>query len=113
MGYEGGERRVHRVLVTRNSEYHLRGDRCIAVRDRRSGRWDTLHLAVSREIHGTLRFLPNGAVAANRGQPNVGDSVVFKTTGKSVVTSPVLAVERPSLDTVRAYEKSSVRLATG
>ena len=30
MSYEGPERRIHRVFVTRNTEYHVRQDRCVA-----------------------------------------------------------------------------------
>jgi hypothetical protein len=39
MGYLGKERRIHRIFVTRNSEYHVRRNVCVGVRDRRSGEW--------------------------------------------------------------------------
>ena len=32
------ERRIHKVYVTRNTEYHVRRNVCIAVLDRKSGR---------------------------------------------------------------------------
>ena len=39
MSYEGSDRRVHQVFVTRNTEYHVRAELCVAVRDRGLGRW--------------------------------------------------------------------------
>src|SRR6187549_387121 len=45
-GYEGTERRRHRVYMTRNTEYHFRDGVCVAVRDRRTGDWLPGHLAL-------------------------------------------------------------------
>ena len=45
MGYLGKERRIHRIFVTRNSEYHVRRNVCVGVRDRRSGEWLAGHMA--------------------------------------------------------------------
>ncbi len=33
MGCVGSERRIHRVFVTKNTEYHVRWQTCVAVRD--------------------------------------------------------------------------------
>ena len=41
--YPGQERRrEHRVYVTRNTEYHFRAQTCVAVRDRKTGRFSAL-----------------------------------------------------------------------
>ncbi len=72
--YPGPERRVHRMYVTRNTEYHFRGEVCVAVRDRKTGRWLDSHLAVNRRLTGGVRFSPkrcrdplSGATSARRG----------------------------------------------
>lgn len=40
---------VH-VFATQNTEYHLRGALCVAMRDRRSGEWITEHDALGAEV---------------------------------------------------------------
>jgi hypothetical protein len=97
------ERRIHKVFVTRNTEYHLRRDLCVGVRDRRSGQWLRRHLAVARRVHGGLRFTTRGGLEPNPGVPRVGESLFFSTAGRDLVTSPVISVERPTRDTVRRY----------
>ena len=99
-----GDRRIHRVFVTRHTEYHLRRDVCIAVRDRRSGRWLPEHQAVLRKVTGTmLRIGKNGFVFGD-GLPEQGESLVFEAGSGS--TSPVTAVERPPASVVRAYPRT-------
>lgn len=99
------ERRVHKVFVTRNTEYHLKRDVCIAVKDRQSGEWLRAHLALSQRIHGGLRFTRAGGIHANLGMPLVGESLFFHAAGRDLVTSPVLAVERPPREVVSAYPR--------
>lgn len=97
------ERRIHRVFITRNTEYHLRQDICVAVRDRRSGDWLGAHLAVKQRVQGGLAFDRTGAVLARPDLPDVGQSLFFHAQGRDLVTSPVLSVERPEVDAVRRY----------
>lgn len=97
------ERRVHKVFVTRNTEYHVRKDVCIAVRDRRSGEWLRGHLALRQRVHGGLRFTRAGGILPNLGQPGVGESIFFHAEGRDLVTSPVLAVDRPEKKIVQSY----------
>ncbi|MBV9946333.1 MAG: hypothetical protein JOZ69_05765 [Myxococcales bacterium] len=101
--YRGPERRRHRVFVTRNTEYHFRDGFCIAVRDRRTGEFLHGHLALSRPVHGGIRFFPNGAIAPNTGEPRPGESLYFASDGRDLVTSPLEHVERPSKELVLAY----------
>ena len=103
MVFSNRERRVHKVFLTRNTEYHVRSDVCVAVRDRRSGRWLQSHLAVKNRIHGGLRFYRHGGISTNPGNPQVGDSLFFFASGQDLVTSPVLQVGRPERDIVAQY----------
>lgn len=102
-GASGSERRIHKVFVTRNTEYHIRRDVCVGVKDRRSGEWLLAHLALRQRVHGGLRFSPAGGIHASQGMPDVGESIFFHAQGRDLVTSPVLCVERPARDVVRTY----------
>ncbi len=104
MAYRGKERRVHKMFVTRNTEYHVRRDLCVAVRDRRSGRWLRGHLALRSRVAGGLRFTPEGGIVATEEQPAVGDALFFHAPGRDLVTSPVVSVERPPKEAVESYE---------
>lgn len=103
MNYQGSERRQHRIFVTRNTEYHVRGKRCVGVRDRRSGQWLRAHLALRSSISGALRFSHAGGIEANMGDPAIGDSLFFQASGRDLVTSSILSVERPSREVADAY----------
>lgn len=103
MTYEGPERRIHRVFVTRNTEYHVRRDRCVAVRDRESGEWLTRHFAVSLHIAGAIKFFEGGALAASPGLPAIGESMYFEAMGRDLVTSAIVSVERPQAEVLAQY----------
>jgi hypothetical protein len=103
MPYQGPERRIHRVFVTRNSEYHLRAHVCVGVRDRQTGEWLYSHFAVSRRIAGSIRFFESGAMSATPGMPQLGDSLYFEELGRDLVTGSVIAVERPPRELLSHY----------
>lgn len=103
MAYDGQERRIHRVFVTRNTEYHVRQSTCVGVRDRDSGEWLQRHFAVNLPIAGAIRFYESGGLCANTGLPAVGESLYFETQGRDLVTSSVMSVERPAADVVACY----------
>ena len=107
--YRGPDRRRHRVYVTRNTEYHVRDGFCVAVRDRLSGNFMHGHLALSRRIHGGLRFFESGGIAANAGEPRPGESLYFASDGRDLVTSALETVERPSKELVGAYPANPKR----
>ena len=109
--YRGADRRRHRVYVTRNTEYHVRDGFCVAVRDRQSGNFMHGHLALSRRIHGGLRFFESGGIAANPGDPRPGESLYFASDGRDLVTSALESVERPSRELVSAYPDERKRNA--
>lgn len=100
------ERRVHKVFVTRNTEYHIRKDVCVAVRDRRSGEWLRGHLALRQRVHGGLKFTRAGGILPNLGTPGIGESIFFHADGRDLVTSPILNVDRPEKKIVLDYPLS-------
>jgi hypothetical protein len=103
MSYDGPDRRIHRVFVTRNTEYHVRQSTCVAVRDRESGQWLGTHFALAQPIAGAIRFFESGGLAATPGLPQVGESMYFEKAGRDLVTSSVISVERPRAEVVQKY----------
>jgi hypothetical protein len=103
MAYQGPDRRIHKVFVTRNSEYHLRQQVCVGVRDRETGAWLRTHFAVERPVVGSIKFFESGAMSAQPGLPHVGDSMYFEDMGRDLVTSSIVSVERPDPAIVAEY----------
>lgn len=103
MGYVGSERRIHRVFVTKNTEYHVRRQTCVAVRDRESGDWVAAHFALNRPVIGSIRFFQTGGLSSAPALPRVGESMYFEDSGRDLVTSAVISVERPNRDIVARY----------
>ena len=101
--YEGRERRRHRMFTTRNTEYHFRDGLCVAVRDRHTRDWLPGHLALRRELFGSIRFFINGSLLPHPGEPRVGEALFFASGGRDLVTSPLEKVERPAKELVAQY----------
>lgn len=105
--YRGPERRRHRVLVTLNSEYHCRDGICVAVRDKETGHFVADHPALGKHISGGLRFNREGGIAsASTGSDlKPGEQVCFSEddNDRSIITSPLSAIERPPKDIVATY----------
>lgn len=91
------------MYVTRNTEYHFRGDRCVAVRDRRTGRWLESHLAMDRRLAGGVRFFDNGTAVPSGESPKVGEALYFGDEGRELITSILASIERPTKEVVRRY----------
>jgi hypothetical protein len=104
--YRGPERRKNRVFLTKNTEYHFRGELCVAVRDRRSRRWLPSHLAIGRRLSGGVHFHKNGAAVPVVDGPGVGEALYFGDEGRELITSAVCALERASREVVRGYEQA-------
>lgn len=112
MGYQGQERRRHKVYVTRNTEYHLRDGICIAVRDRKSRAFRPAHIALNLELEGGVRIYPNGAMIPNIEAPDVGDAIFFTKLGpdgepRQIVTSRLERIDRPSKTDVARYPRAA------
>lgn len=101
--YSGRERRQHRMYVTRNTEYHFRGQTCVAVRDRRTGRFMPSHLAVQRTLSGAVRYQDNGTAIPSNADPRVGEALYFGDDGRELVTSLCSSIERPQRQVVTSY----------
>jgi hypothetical protein len=104
MAYSGPERRIHRVFVTRNTEYHVRQETCVGVRNRQTGEWQSAHFAINLPVAGAIRFFESGSMSTNPGMPQIGESMYFEAKGRDLVTSAVVSVERPKPDLVARYE---------
>ena len=108
MTYEGIERRRHHVYVTRNTEYHLRDNICVAVRDRKSRTFRAGHMALNLKIEGGVRIFPNGSMVPNLTKPEVGEAIFFnhidlQGTERQIVTSRIERIDRPSRRDVMLY----------
>jgi hypothetical protein len=91
------------MYVTRNTEYHFRGDRCVGVRDRRTGRWLDSHLAMDRRLAGGVRFFDNGTAVPSGESPKVGEALYFDEDGRELITSTLASIERPGKELVARY----------
>jgi len=106
MSYQGAERRRHLMFVTRNTEYHLRDGVCVAVRDRRTGRFVPAHIAIKLPLSGAVHVNPHGIALPLLDKPGVGDALCFwgsEESSRQIVTSRVVSVERPPKEVVAAY----------
>lgn len=108
MEYQGKERRRHHVYVTRNTEYHLRDNICVAVRDRRSRTFRPGHAALNLKVEGGVKIFANGSMVPNIERPAVGDAIFFNHTDRDgaerqIVTSRVERIDRPSRRDVMLY----------
>ena len=108
MEQQGAERRIHKVYITRNTEYHLRDEVCVAVRDRQSRSFRPAHIALNLRLEGGVKIFANGALVPNVQKPEVGDAIFFTrhdTSGdeKQIVTSRVEQIDRPSKRDVMLY----------
>ena len=108
--YVGPERRRRRMFVTRNSEYHCRDDRCVAVRDRHTGQFVPRHHAIGKRISAGIRYNEEGGIA-QVSPPDAlleGEQICFVSRVDEqefdVVTSPLLKIERPPKDVVARYD---------
>ena len=104
--YQGHERRTHRVYVTGNSEYHVDGDVCVAVKNLVTGAFLAVHPALGKTLVGGLRFGDQAALP-HPSRVEAGDCLCFESarTRIPVVTSQLKSARRPSKRTVMAYPR--------
>jgi hypothetical protein len=108
MSYTGVERRIHKVYVTRNTEYHVREGICVAVRDRHGGGFHAAHIALHLRMEGAVRVYSNGGLIPHANGPEPGDAIYFNYVRpdgeeRQIVTSRLIAVERPPKSVVVSY----------
>jgi hypothetical protein len=98
------ERRRRRKFVTRNSEYHFKDKRCVAVRDLTNGSWQLAHDALAKPFSGTIRFATDGRAYPSLDAPRVGDALFFGDDGgPELITSVIHSIDRPTKEEVRSY----------
>jgi hypothetical protein len=109
--YAGPERRRNRVLVTSNSEYHCRDGSCVAVRDRRTGKFLPGHKAIGKQMTGGMRIEPDrGFTGVSPPEALLeGEQLCFSSCDgdlvHDVITTPLQAIERPPKDVASRYEE--------
>ena len=101
--YKGPERRKHNIFVTENSEYHMRGKRCIGVRHRDSGSWDQDHAVLGTDLIASI-----GKGINFKTPPTIGERLCFSG---DILTSQVIGSRRPSVDTASHYRPTQAELA--
>ncbi len=101
--YCGHERRTRVMYVTRNTEYHFKDARCVAVRERATGSWLLTHPALNRAISGSIRFNRNLEAYPSLETPRVGEGLLFASEGPDVITSNLETISRPAKATICAY----------
>lgn len=89
------DRRRHRMFITQNTEYHLRKDVCVGVRDRRTGRWYRHHAAL--RMHA-LREPQSGDHASW-----VGHRMQLIGNGTDITTSTLVDIGRPPRISLEHY----------
>jgi hypothetical protein len=85
--------------LTKRTEYHLRGDECVGVRDRKTGIWILDHAALRLRA---LTVPPMG-----QGHRWIGHRLQFWGSNTDVLTSPVIDVFRPDREAVTVYVSQS------
>ena len=88
-------RRRHRLFTTRHTEYHLRDDECVGVRDLDTGRWLRRHAA--------LRLRALGLPPLGHDHAWIGRRIQFWGSAADVLTSTVIEVARPPRESVPWY----------
>ena len=83
------------MFVTRNTEYHLRLDECVGVRDLATGEWQRHHAALRLRA---VRLPPMGHESHWLGQ-----RIQFWGMGTDVLTSPVTDYGRPERTCIERY----------
>lgn len=99
--YQGPERRIHTLYVTRNTEYHLRKKTCVAVRDLRTGEWRGDHPAIGKVLFGAVRSGPQGLEPQLT--PSVDSLLWFENGDSDILTSRLTGVARPPKAVVATY----------
>ena len=109
--FGGPERRRNHVLVTRNREYHCRDGRCVAVRDRRTRLFILSHSAIGKRLTGAMRFSREGGIQEVSPPEALvpGEQLCFSSGDghleNDVITSPLVAIERPPKEVVAEYDQ--------
>jgi hypothetical protein len=95
------ERRRHRALITKNTEYHLKDGICVAVRDRKTGQWCREHPALTMRL--VMVSSPDGG--PTNSHPVGGRAYFLDESQRNLLTSLVERVVRPPREAVSVYRQ--------
>jgi hypothetical protein len=94
------------LYLTHYSEYLVRGDFCVGVRDRRSGTWQPSHAATRAYVLGSQATLHSTPATPWLGDgARVGERLCLRTSACQIVTGPIIAVETPSPRSIEEAEE--------
>ncbi len=94
---QSNERRRHVVYVTHHNEYHCRGQECVGVRDRDTGKWLRHHPALRGKIIGAM-----SKECQKLSSPREGLHLII--SGKKMLrTSKIIFAGRPDKVSVSFY----------
>ena len=97
----GRERRRHVLYVTQNTEYHLKDDRCVGVRDLWTGRWKQGHPAVGKRLFGAVAPSTDGLEPITH--PEVNSMLWFDNGDSDIFTSRLTSITRPPKNAIDRY----------
>jgi len=99
------EKRKNKMFVTRNTEYHVRDDVCVAVKKLDSGDWLMHSKALGARLIATLSVTPKRTKGiCSVFWPEVGDHLVmYNTMGEDIITTRIRKIKRPPPHCLRYY----------
>ena len=92
------DRRQNSMMLTRNTEYHIRNRECVGVRDRKTGNWLGRHPALRAWLLGGMDRKKNVYPV-----PLKGARLLFARGTKDILTSPLEDVSRPEKLALERY----------
>ncbi|HEX7478829.1 MAG TPA: hypothetical protein VF331_13570 [Polyangiales bacterium] len=94
----------YKLYLTYRSEYLVLGDLCVGVRDRRSSAWLPLHAAACAHLLGPVGSPESSPLVAVK--VRVGEHLCLRASSRRIVTGPIVAIEEPSVSTLRDAERN-------
>lgn len=102
--FAGTERGHHAVFVTRTREFHVRRGLVVGVRHRGEPGWLAVHAALLMQVEG---HIGSRAERPSPDRPGIGRRLYLLGDGHTVITSQLVAVERPSNAVVQESPRDS------
>lgn len=101
----------HLVFATRNTEYHLRDLVCVAVRDRRTGRWHVDHMALSQVATCMFAQVRGGWRQHRVDSRRIGSVLHFGEAPQPLTTGSVRVVYEPEAAVISSYTGGTITAA--
>lgn len=88
--------KADRILITKNSEYHMRCRICVGVRDRATEKWESDHMATGAELIGSMQITVHGSWKMNVGIPEPGQRLYFDNDLLTSALHQVVSTDTPA-----------------